>query len=353
MLLGDGQNGKSVFLSLVEQFLGEFNVSHRALQDFDQNDYAANELQGKLANVHPDMSDESVNELGTFKKLTGQDTLTADVKYENPITFENRATLIFAANRMPVLEEDTHALWRRWIYVNFPFRFDDDDPDAKDETPKRVLMRELTAEGELEGLLARCVAEIREWWGGRTWYPDVADPETVREKMKRASEPVYDFAAVCLTDSEDNVIPKDDVRGAYREYARQENLPARSDNVLGEKLLNLRDYAIEDGRKRIDGDRQTVYKGVAFTSRGAQCAGYDPDTDDTQESIEDGGPQGRADTVAELVDRLDDGDGVRKDMILAGAQGQNMSKLEAQDAFEKAKAQGKITQIPSGNYRVS
>jgi len=181
----------------------------------------------------------------------------------------------------------------------------------------------------------------------------VADPETVREKMKRASEPVYDFAAVCLTDAEDDVIPKDDVRGAYREYARQENLPARSDNVLGEKLLNLRDYAIEDGRKRIDGDRQTVYKGVAFTSRGAQCAGYDPDTDDAQESIKDGGPQGRADTIAELVDRLDDGDGVRKDMILAGAQGQNMSKLDAQKAFEKAKAQGKITQIPSGNYEVS
>jgi P4 family phage/plasmid primase-like protien len=353
MLLGDGQNGKSVFLSLVEQFLGEFNVSHRALQDFDQNDYAANELQGKLANVHPDMSDESVSELGTFKKLTGQDTLTADVKYENPITFENRATLIFAANRMPVLNEDTHALWRRWIYVNFPYRFDDDDPDAKDETPKRVLMRELTTDDELEGLLARCVKEIREWWGGRAWYPGVADPETVREKMKRASEPVYDFAAVCLTDAEDNAIPKDDVRAAYREYARQENLPARSDNVLGEKLLNLRDYAIEDGRKRIDGDRQTVYKGVAFTSRGAQCAGYDPDTGDGQAAIDDGGPQGRADTIAQLVDRLDDGDGVRKDMILAGAQGQNMSKLDAQDAFEKAKAQGKITQIPSGNYQTS
>jgi P4 family phage/plasmid primase-like protien len=354
MLLGDGQNGKSVFLSLVEEFLGEFNVSHRALQDFDNNDFAANELQGKLANVHPDMSDESVSELGTFKKLTGQDTLTADVKYENPITFENRATLIFAANRMPVLDEDTHALWRRWIYVNFPYRFDDADPDAKDETPKRVLMRELTDESELRGLLARCVEEIREWWDGRAWYPAVADPETVREKMKRASEPVYDFAAVCLTAAgDDTAVPKDDMRAAYREYARQENLPARSDNVLGEKLLNLRDFPIEDGRQRIDGERVTVYKGVAFTPRGRQCAGYDGVDDPDQSAIDDGGPRARAETIVEVVDRLDDGNGVRKDMILAGAQGQNMSKLDAQKAFEKALRQGLIMEMQESHYRTT
>lgn len=287
MLLGDGQNGKSVFLSLVEQFLGTENVSHRALQDFDDNDYAANNLEGKLANIHPDMGDESVSDLGTFKKLTGRDIMTADVKYERPITFENHASLLFAANRMPVLEEDTHALWRRWVYVNFPYRFDDSDPSAKDETPKRVLMRKLTATEELEGLLVRCVEEIQAWWEGRAWYPDVPSPDQVREKMKRASEPVYDFAVTCLTEDDDGWLCKDDVRQAYRDYARDEGLPTIPDNRFGEQLLNIRDYKIEGGRRREDGQRVQVYNGIAWTSRGRQVAGLDDDADEGQSGLDD------------------------------------------------------------------
>lgn len=306
MLLGEGQNGKSVFLSLVEEFLGQFNVSHRALQDFDNNDFAANSLEGKLANIHPDMGDESVRDLGTFKKLTGQDTLTADVKYESPITFENHATLLFAANRMPVLQEDTHALWRRWIYINFPYRFDDNDPDAKAETPKRVLMRELTKEEELEGLLARCVEEIREWWTGREWYPATPEPEEVRKKMKRASEPIFDFATVCLKEAEeeDQYLRKEDVRRAYREYAREESLPARSDNVFGEKLLNLRDFTIEEGRRRIDGKRTRVYEGITWSSRGRQVMGLDKPNDEDQSGLDetDKGPQWRAERVVRVLE---------------------------------------------------
>lgn len=354
MLLGEGQNGKSVFLSLVEEFLGHHNVSHRALQDFDENDFAAHDLQGKLANVHPDMSDESVADLGTFKKLTGQDTLTADIKYEQPITFENHATLLFAANRMPVLQEDTHALWRRWVYVNFPYRFDDDDPTAKDETPKRVLMRELTDEAQLEGLLARCVAEIREWWGGREWYPDTPGVERVREKMKRASEPVYDFAAACLHNragNEDAFIEKDVVREAYRTYAREESLPAQSDNQFGEKLVNLMDYQIEPKQRRIDGQKVRVYTGIKFTARGRQCADLEPESGEGQAEIDDGGPQGRARTFVELIEKLDDdGDGVSKEVLIAGARGQDMSQVEAQNAFEKATNQEIITKLPNGNY---
>jgi len=67
MLVGGGPNAKSVFLSLVEQFLGQWNVSHRALQDFDDNDFAANALEGKLANIHPDMGDQAVTDMGMFR----------------------------------------------------------------------------------------------------------------------------------------------------------------------------------------------------------------------------------------------------------------------------------------------
>lgn len=351
MLLGDGQNGKSVFLSLVEEFLGTPNVSHRALQDFDDNDYAANNLEGKLANIHPDMGDERVTDLGTFKKLTGRDVMTADVKYERPITFENHATLLFAANRMPVLDEDTHALWRRWVYVNFPFRYDDDDPDAKDETPKRVLMRKLTAEEELEGLLARCVQEIEEWWQGRAWYPDVPSPDEVREKMKRASEPVFDFAAVCLEDAdEDEWLRKDEVRQAYRDYARDEGLPAIPENQFGEKLVNLRDYTIESSRRRTEGERVRVYTGVQWTSRGRQVVGMDqPDDNDQQTDLGDA-----EDTRAAIRDELKQtANGLREPVLIAQlSKYNNISPEKAQETIDTLAEKGQLISRDGGRIRL-
>lgn len=345
MLLGDGQNGKSVFLSLVRQFLGEHNVSGRSLQDIGENDFALQDLHGKLANINNDMSSDDVNDLSAFKMATGRDTVTADVKYEQPIKFENHATMMFAANRMPVLGEDTRAVWRRWVPINFPYTFDDNDPGAKDATPKRVLMRELTSEEEFKGLLARCVEEISQWWGGREWFPNAMRPDDVRKQMKRAAEPVYDFAATCLeVADEDDYISKKEARDCYRKYAREEGLPTKSDNTFGENLLNLRDYPIESGQRRVEGQRVTTYNGVTWSSRGREVLGLDSPEDDEQTGVEQ-----FTKTVVDAVNDLDSGDGVTEAM-LKGRLSSQMTKMQAENAIEFCQEQGKITETPNGRF---
>jgi len=205
MLVGGGQNGKSVFLSLVEQFLGQWNVSHRALQDFDDNDFAANALKGSWPTSTPTWAIRAVTDMSMFKKLTGRDTMMANVKFETPITFENFATLMFAANEMPQFSEDNHAVWRRWVYINFPTPLTTPTPTrSQDSVPKRVLMRRLTDDAELEALLVRCQQEIQQWYEGRDWYPRHHGAEEVRKQMKKAAEPVFDFATTCLQEADDD-----------------------------------------------------------------------------------------------------------------------------------------------------
>jgi putative DNA primase/helicase len=355
MLLGDGQNGKSLYLSVLEEFLGTYNVSRRSLQDFSEKDYAANNLQGKLANLHPDMASQTVDQLGVFKQLTGRDTVVADVKYERPIQFENHATLIFAANRMPKMTEDTHALWRRWIYVNFPYTFAEHDAEAKDPTPKRKLMAELTAEEEMEGLLARAVEELNRWYDEGTLFTDVAAPQQVREKMKRASEPVYDFAMTCLdiAEDEDEAVPKDQVRQCYREFARQEGLPTIADNAFGERIMNMRDLPVESTQRRFDGQRKRVYTGIELSSRGRQILGLDEDDDN--ENIGDAAVQ-KTRRVAEVVrDLQDKGEGGVKKGVVCGRLSSEMSITNAQNAFDAAKRKGAISLVPGSDdeYKVS
>jgi len=121
------------------------------------------------------------------------------------------------------------------------------DPDAKDPEPKRVLMRRLTQDAEFEALLLRCQQEIQRWYEGEPWYPDAMKPDEVREQMKKAAEPVFDFAATCLkdVDDEDAWLRKDEVRKCYREYATEEGLPKMGKEQFGERLLNLTDFSIE------------------------------------------------------------------------------------------------------------
>jgi putative DNA primase/helicase len=290
------------------------------------------------------MGDDIVRDLDVFKQLTGRDTLTADVKYEKPIQFENHATLIFAANRMPAMQEDTHALWRRWIYLNFPYTFRADDPEAKDPVPKRQLMDQLTTDEQLRGLLASAVEELNEWSDGRELFTETMGPEAVREKMKRASEPIYDFAAVCLetTEDSDDSIPKSKVRKAYQEYAREENLPAMSENAFGEEILNIRDYPIESSQRRVEGQRRHVYTGIRFTPRARQLLGLDESTDSGQSAVTDGPPD-KAQAVHQIVRQLEEqSEGPVPESMVVGRASADMTVRAAEQALETLKKDGRI-----------
>lgn len=351
MLIGSGQNGKSVFLELVEKFLGEYNVTHRELQAFE-DDFKANALEGKLANVHPDMGDEDVKDLSMFKKLTGRDTMLADVKFEKPIQFENYATLIFAANELPRFAEDNHAVWRRWLYIDFPHTFDENDPDAKDPVPKRVLMRKLTSDGQMEALLYKCQQEIQAWYGGRQWFADAMAPDEVREQMKKAAEPIYNFAATCLEADEDSWLAKDEVRDAYGEYADQEGLPKFGNEQFGERLLSLTDFQIELGRPRQNGGRVNAYKGISWTSRGRQVAGLDENSDDQQANVDDVDDSRKliVDTVKELFE-ANGHEPVKVDMVIGRASGK-VGMATAERTLKKLRDEQKGVILPADGETV-
>ena len=56
MLFGSDNNGKSVFIKLIESFVGRQNTSHVALQDIDGDGFASADLFRKLVNVFADLS---------------------------------------------------------------------------------------------------------------------------------------------------------------------------------------------------------------------------------------------------------------------------------------------------------
>jgi len=350
ILIGGGQNGKSVFLDVIERFIGKWNVTHRELQDFDDDGFAANNLEGKLANLATEIGEQTLSETKTFKKLTGRDTLDAPVKFEKPIQFENFASLMFATNEMPVFGQDNQAIWRRWVYVDFPYTFDDEDPNAKDPVPKQQLMDELTQESQFEALLVRCQQEIQRWHeNDGQFFADAMSKQEVREKMKKAAEPIYNFATTCLQPTDDGgFVEKSRVRACYRAYADEEDLPVVAENTFGERLLSIRDLTIETGQKQVKNQRKRVYKGVELSQRGRQVLGLD-ETDDNQQTQVDGVEQATEIVMTELRTMVEQNDNqpVPREGLVWRSTGP-IGKATASRAVDRLAERGRIMDSSDG-----
>ena len=123
MLVGSGSNGKSVFIQLLQHFLGVYHCASNSLQKLAVNRFSLSSLHGKLANLFADLSSSSLSDTSIFKMLTGGDLIQAEKKFKDEFSFTNYAKLIFSANAIPKSPDDSDAFFRRWIIIVFPFKF--------------------------------------------------------------------------------------------------------------------------------------------------------------------------------------------------------------------------------------
>lgn len=130
VLTGEKANGKSTFLDLIIEILGDENVSSLDLGELGDR-FKTAELFGKLANIGDDIGDEFISDTSTFKKLVTGDRINVEKKGQDPFDFNNYSKLIFSANEIPRLGRgrDSAALLSRIIIIPFNARFSKRDPD--------------------------------------------------------------------------------------------------------------------------------------------------------------------------------------------------------------------------------
>ncbi len=80
MLHGSGSNGKTTYLRLLNDILGENNVSSISLQEISERPFSRVPLHNKLANIFSDIPAQPLKYTGYFKVLTGEDSISADRK---------------------------------------------------------------------------------------------------------------------------------------------------------------------------------------------------------------------------------------------------------------------------------
>lgn len=142
MICGPGGTGKSTLLSVVEAIIGKANISNISLQGLQER-FSPGELYLKQANICADIPLSALSEVDMIKKLTGEDTISADRKFKSNFSFRSYARLFFSANDIPVnLSDRTNAFYRRMLILKMDYKPEVVDSDLldklKDEIPNII-----------------------------------------------------------------------------------------------------------------------------------------------------------------------------------------------------------------------
>lgn len=117
VLNGEGGSGKSTLIRLIEAVIGSQNTSNISLTDLQQR-FASFGLIGKLLNSCADLEIAALEDTAMIKKVLGEDTLRAEQKGRDAVSFKNYAKLIFSTNELPVVKsEKTKGFYRRLLVL--------------------------------------------------------------------------------------------------------------------------------------------------------------------------------------------------------------------------------------------
>ncbi len=150
LMFGPGGNGKSVLLKVATALVGVENAAHVPLQELvDQRFYRA-ELISKKLNVYADIEQVSPKQQAILKALVSGDPILAERKYRDPVSFSNRAVMIFSCNDLPDLGGKTYSIQRRLILIPFRQTFSGEKAD-------KGLIDRLIVPTEKSGLINRAL----------------------------------------------------------------------------------------------------------------------------------------------------------------------------------------------------
>ena len=123
ILYGSGANGKSTFLNMIMDILGEYAMSTptesfmRKHSDGISNDIAR--LKGTRFVTSVEAEEGKSMSESLIKQVTGQDVLSARFLYGEFFDFFPTFKIFMATNHMPVIKGNDHGIWRRIKLVPF------------------------------------------------------------------------------------------------------------------------------------------------------------------------------------------------------------------------------------------
>lgn len=238
ILTGEGRNGKGMIAHTIGKALGNADgyaitgaasmlVAGRYGDKPSAGELAAQyRLRGARWVVLSEIQRGARMDEATMKMLTGGDKIQAKRMSLDPVEFAPSHSLTMLANDLPVVDPDAKAVWDRLRVVPFTVDFS----GREDKTLEERL------ESELEGVLAWCVAGLRDYLdrGRHLDEPDAVSART--DAYRDDNDALGRFIAEECIEHRAAHVSKADFAAAYAEWAEREREPKFGAKVIAARM---------------------------------------------------------------------------------------------------------------------
>jgi putative DNA primase/helicase len=243
ILFGTGANGKSTFLNMIMNLLGDYAIATptetfmRKSGDHITNDIAR--LRGTRFVSTIEVEEGRRLSEPLIKKITGNDKMTARFLYGEYFDFTPTFKLFMATNHKPVIKGTDHGIWRRIKLIPFTTRIEEENQD-------KHLEQKLMQEGA--GILNWLIEGARRWCAEGLKTPNVIVNAT--SEYRSEMDVIGNFIKECCVQTEGISIRSRELFKSYQNWCDENNEHAVSERFFGLRLkeLGLGQKRLGDGR---------------------------------------------------------------------------------------------------------
>ena len=179
--------------------------------------------------------------------------------------------MIFAANELPRVYDFSVGFWSRWVLLEFPYKFVDENElknaDVKEKEVFRlrdeVIIDKISTQEELNGLLIMALEGLDKLKQKKDFSYSKGTAE-VKEQWIRKSDSFTAFCMDEIVETIDSHIPKDQIRRKFHQYCKRLKLKSIGDKsikVTLESMFGAIETKIGPYQEQI-----RVWEGICFKS---------------------------------------------------------------------------------------
>lgn len=209
ILTGEGANGKSTLLDLLQDLIGEANTVSLDLKKLSDR-FSTTMLEGKLCDIGDDISSEFLADTSHFKKIVTGQMLDAEEKGKPKYTFRPYCKLIFSVNDIPRIggAAERNAIIRRMVIIPFNASFKRGMPGYDPD----IISTLTSSESTYEYLINIAIEALKRVHDNKGFTQSAAvdamladysrqiDPMLEYTELKEASDFIGRYTATCYAD---------------------------------------------------------------------------------------------------------------------------------------------------------
>lgn len=189
---GKADTGKSTFLRLLREVVGDDNVGSTPIQNLKDSNAIA-ELIDKPVNIVDDGSSKFTTDLSNLRRIIQGDEMQVKLLYQNRFTVRIESRMVFVFNKIPRFRDDNDATAKKMLTIGFNRVYSDEEKDTD-------LIDKLVTESNKEAFLKLAIDGMRKVLERNLTFTVSDESKRIVAQIMEESDQFVSFMADTISD---------------------------------------------------------------------------------------------------------------------------------------------------------